>query len=77
MMTRARRQTLRDRVTAALAERGRSQSDLARACGVSRQRIAQILDGDAVPSLPLAIRLAEETGIEERAWADGQRRTAA
>lgn len=52
-----------------LAANHQTQADLARACGVTRQRIGQVLDGTAVPSLALAVRLEDVTGIPARRWA--------
>jgi putative transcriptional regulator len=41
---------------------GMTQEELAEACGVSRQSINSIERGKYVPSLPLALRLAEVFG---------------
>jgi putative transcriptional regulator len=41
---------------------GMTQEDLAQACGVSRQSINSIERGKYIPSLPLALRLAEVFG---------------
>lgn len=44
-------------------ERGISQEDLARRCGVSRQTINAIENNKYDPTLSLAFRLARELGV--------------
>ena len=59
---------LRERVLGFLTAASISQNELARRCGVSPQRMQQILDGDSMPSLALAIRFEDVTGIPVRAF---------
>jgi len=49
------------------AERGLSQGDLGKVLGVSRQTINAIETGRYLPSLPLAIAMAQyfDTNVEE------------
>ena len=49
------------------AERGLSQGDLGKALGVSRQTINAIETGRYLPSLPLAIAMAQyfDSSVEE------------
>jgi len=65
--------TLRERVAGYLTATGKSQAELARTCGISPQRLQQILDGDSQPSLVLALRLEDVTGIPVRYFATGER----
>ena len=51
-----------NRVRECRAERGMTQEELAREAGVSRQSVIAIERGRYVPSLPLALRLAEIFG---------------
>jgi addiction module HigA family antidote len=44
------------------------QADLARAMGVSRVRLSQILNGHAPISVEMALRLAHVTGTEAEYW---------
>lgn len=60
--------TLRERVGGYLTAANISQNELARRCGISPQRMQQILDGDSMPSLALAIRFEDLTGIPVRAF---------
>lgn len=71
------RVTLRERVAGYLSAAQCSQADLARRCGMSPQRLQQILDGHSQPSLVLALRLEHETGIPVRYFAEGERTTPA
>lgn len=50
-----------------LTRRGLSAIEFAQTVSVSRQRIYQLLDGDA-PSLDLAVRIERTTGIPASAW---------
>lgn len=59
---------LRDRVKGFLVAAGISQNELARRCGTSPQRMQQILDGDSMPSLALALRFEDITGISARTF---------
>jgi len=47
---------------------------LAKALGVSRQRIYQLLEGER-PSLKVAVRLERVTGIPAAAWIAPERET--
>lgn len=69
--------TLRDRVRGYLTATGISQNELARRCGTSPQRMQQILDGASMPSLALAIRFEDITGIPVRAFLAPSRREVA
>lgn len=60
--------TLRDRVRGYLTAANMSQNELARRCGTSPQRMQQILNGESMPSLALAIRFEDLTGIPVRAF---------
>ena len=60
--------TLRSQVAAFLAGAEISQNELARRCGVSPQRMQQVLDGQSQPSLALAVRFSDVTGIPVRAF---------
>lgn len=64
---------LANRVRVARAERNLSQTDLARAAGVSRQTISSIETGQYGPSTLLALRLAAvlERRVEELFWLEG------
>lgn len=61
-MTPSRSPGLVNRLRVARAERGLSQTDLARAAGVSRQTISSIETGEYCPSALLAFRLARALG---------------
>ena len=75
MSTRPRPQ-LANRVRVARAERNLSQTDLARAVGVSRQTISSIETGQYGPSALLALQLAGALGfpMSELFWIEGERR---
>ncbi|HMN09335.1 MAG TPA: helix-turn-helix transcriptional regulator [Gemmatimonadaceae bacterium] len=60
--------TLRERVGGYLTAANISQNELARRCGISPQRMQQILDGQSLPGLALAIRFEDVTGIPVRAF---------
>jgi putative transcriptional regulator len=64
---------LANRLRVARAERDLSQTDLARAVGVSRQTISSIETGQYVPSALLAFRLAAELAqpISHLFWLEG------
>ena len=64
---------LANRVRVARAERDLSQTDLARAVGVSRQTISSIEVGQYTPSTLLALRIAAVFGrpVEELFWIEG------
>ena len=64
---------LANRVRVARAERNLSQTDLARAAGVSRQTISSIETGQYGPSTLLALRLAAvlERRVEDLFWLEG------
>ena len=64
---------LANRVRVARAERNLSQTDLARAAGVSRQTISSIETGQYGPSTLLALRLAAvlERRVEDLFWIEG------
>lgn len=72
-MTSAREPRLANRLHVARAERRLSQTDLARAVGVSRQTISSIETGQYGPSALLAFRLAAELGmpVTELFWLEG------
>jgi putative transcriptional regulator len=67
---------LANRLRIARAERDISQTDLARAVGVSRQTISSIETGQYGPSTLLALRLAAvlEVPIGELFWIEGANR---
>lgn len=65
--------TLRERVSGYLHAAGISQNELARRCGISPQRMQQILDGQSMPGLALAIRFEDLTGIPVRAFLNAGR----
>lgn len=67
---------LANRVRVARAERNLSQTDLARAVGVSRQTISSIETGQYGPSTLLALRLAAELGlpVSDLFWLEGDPR---
>jgi len=67
---------LANRVRVARAERNLSQTDLARAVGVSRQTISSIETGQYGPSALLALRLADALGspLDELFWIEGEGR---
>jgi DNA-binding XRE family transcriptional regulator len=54
---------LRAAVEAFLQRQGKSQAQWARELGISKQRMTQILDGQANPSLALALRMSELSGV--------------
>jgi putative transcriptional regulator len=64
---------LANRLRVARAERNLSQTELARAVGVSRQTISSIETGQYGPSAFLALRLAAELRmpVEELFWLEG------
>lgn len=64
---------LRNRLRIARAERSLSQTDLARAVGVSRQTISSIETGQYCPSTVLSLRLAQilEERFENLFWLEG------
>lgn len=51
-----------------LAATGKTQSDVAKVLGVSRQAVSQYLRGEALPSLEHAIRMRELFGISVDSW---------
>ncbi len=65
---------LRTQLRAIRAARIMSQSELARAVGVSRQTISSIETGQYCPSTVLALRLARtlETPFTELFWLEGE-----
>ena len=65
---------MRNRLTVLRAERGWTQSDLAKELDVSRQTIVSIEKGKYDPSLPLAFKIAEIFGqpIEQIFRPDGE-----
>jgi putative transcriptional regulator len=75
-MTDATGPRLANRVRVARAERNLSQTDLARAVGVSRQTISSIETGQYGPSTLLALRLAAELGVpvSDLFWLEGDPR---
>ena len=54
---------MENQIRALRKERGISQEDLARRCGVSRQTINAIENNKYDPTLSLAFRLARELGM--------------
>ena len=54
---------MENQIRALRKERGISQEDLARRCGVSRQTINAIENNKYDPTLSLASRLARELGV--------------
>ena len=54
---------MENQIRALRKERGISQEDLARRCGVSRQTINAIENNKYDPTLSLAFRLARELGV--------------
>jgi len=64
---------LRTQLRVIRAARSVSQSELARAVGVSRQTISSIETGQYTPSTLLALRLAATFGrpVEELFWLEG------
>ena len=69
----SRSQVLRTRLRVARAQRDVSQSELARAVGVSRQTISSIETGQYCPSTVLALRLADALAapFTELFWLEG------
>jgi len=67
---------LANRLRVARAERNLSQTDLARAVGVSRQTISSIETGQYGPSALLALRLAAALGVPltDLFWLEGDAR---
>jgi putative transcriptional regulator len=65
---------LRTQLRVIRAARSVSQSELARAVGVSRQTISSIETGQYCPSTTLALRLARtlETPFTELFWLEGE-----
>ena len=57
---------LRNRIKPLRAERRLTQAALAEACGVSRKTINTVERGRFVPSVVLAMRIAEALGAEVR-----------
>lgn len=55
--------TVENRIRARRKERGLSQEELARLCGVSRQTINAIENNKYDPTLALAFHLAAELGV--------------
>ena len=72
-MSTAANRRLANGLRLARAERNLSQTDLARAVGVSRQTISSIETGQYGPSALLALRLAEALGVPVTAlfWIEG------
>jgi putative transcriptional regulator len=66
---------LANRLRVARAERDLSQTDLARAVGVSRQTISSIETGQYIPSTLLALRIADALGkpLTDLFWLEGGR----
>jgi putative transcriptional regulator len=66
---------LANRLRVARAERDLSQTDLARAVGVSRQTISSIETGQYGPSALLALLIADALGrpVQELFWIEGAR----
>ncbi len=54
---------MENQIRARRKEKGLSQEDLARRCGVSRQTINAIENNKYDPTLSLAFRLARELGV--------------
>ena len=75
-MTAAAGTRLANRLRVARAERNLSQTELARAVGVSRQTISSIETGQYGPSTLLALRLATElrVPITDLFWLEGEPR---
>jgi len=69
----SRSKILCTRLRVARAERDVSQTELARAVGVSRQTISSIETGQYCPSTVLALRLAHELAVPftELFWLEG------
>ena len=57
---------MENQIRALRKERGISQEDLARRCGVSRQTINAIENNKYDPTLSLAFRLARELGVTRK-----------
>jgi putative transcriptional regulator len=66
---------LANRLRVARAERGLSQTELARAVGVSRQTISSIETGQYTPSALLALLIADALGkpVSDLFWIEGAR----
>jgi putative transcriptional regulator len=75
-MTGSDKPRLANRLHVARAERRLSQTELARAVGVSRQTISSIETGQYGPSALLALRLAAVLGVsvENLFWLEGEPR---
>lgn len=67
------KETLRNRLKVARAERNLSQEELARLVGVTRQTISSIETGQYCPSALLAFQLAKklEKAVDELFFLDG------
>lgn len=50
-----------------------SQADLARELHASEATVSRLLSGERIPSLRMAIRIANLTGIQPTAWANAQK----
>lgn len=70
----ARNRSLDDAVDAFLRRTRLSHADWARQVGITRQRLHQILRGESLPSLVLAIRLEDTSGIPIRLFASADDR---
>ena len=75
-MTRASTERLGNRLRVARAERGISQSALARLAGVSRQTISSIETAEYTPSALLAFKLAQvlDARVDGLFWLEGDDR---
>lgn len=61
---------IKQRVRAKLKRHKRNQEWLAAQLGISRSYLSMILSGQRRPSLPLAVKLEEMTGVKMREFAE-------
>lgn len=56
-----------------LRRRGKTQEQWAKELGISKGYLSKILVGQSVPALPLAVRMAEDSGIAVHKFAEGRK----
>ena len=66
MFAMSRPTLLRNEITAFIEREGKTHRTWALELGITPVYLAQIMNGERIPALTLAIRMAEETGINIR-----------
>jgi transcriptional regulator with XRE-family HTH domain len=69
--------TLRERIEKFLERHGRNQREWALELGITPAYLSQIVNGERIPALPLAIRMSRETKIPIDMFVPGGEKTGA